>query len=86
MVLQLAHAPSASARQSFPLDAPPQPRAVLSVAGVLVAPPRLLAPGSCAATWLRRPGSGTLAGKAGRCVGAGVDVRAFVGALVIVGF
>jgi hypothetical protein len=63
MVLQLVLAPSAGARRSSPLAALLQPRAALSAAGILIAPLRMLAPGSHAATWPRRLGSGTHAGR-----------------------
>jgi hypothetical protein len=63
MALQPARAPSADARRSFPLAALPQPRAAPSTAGALVAPRRLQAPGSRAATWPQQQGSGTPARK-----------------------
>jgi hypothetical protein len=63
MALQPAHAPSASARQIFPLVELPQPRVVPSTAPAHAAPRRLRAPDSHAAAWPPRPGSGTPASR-----------------------
>jgi hypothetical protein len=85
MVLLPAHAQSAGARPSSRLVVLPPPRATHLAVGALVAPRRSPPLGSRAAAWPQRQGSAIPVGRAEvLCIGICVDVRALVGASVIV--